>query len=239
MIRRTLLVLAASLAMLAVAVPAMAAEAVVRPGIEVQYAPSRDGRANVIVVATLPETATLPVTVRLPLVPGAAVTWSGEILGSVQQDIQREFETRQGTGGQYIEMRVEKSRVAQYEAELGAAATGTPEVQGTLNWVQSVETTSVLFSVETPPGAEDVRTDPPAMGQPQRAQDGSSLYSLAERQLTLGEKFDLSVSYRQGTPGGGAGGNTSSPLLPILLVVLGVAVVALLVLVATQRSRRA
>lgn len=233
--RKLIAVVAGALA-LALLVPFVAVAAA-RPAsiqrLEVQYAPGRSGRQAIIVTAILPETATLPALVRMPLVPDGTVSWAGEIVGNVNQDIQRTPKTSAGRSGAVLEITASKSRVVQYEADLGASTT-TGTVDGTLHWVQTVETGPVQFTAEVPQTAKDVKMKPSADTSAVAGEESTSLYSLPPRTLALGQKFDFEVSYSMP----GASGSGSGSGIPVWAIGLAAIAAAALAVVLAFRSAR-
>jgi hypothetical protein len=206
--------------------------------IDVQVWPAELAGAStpLIVVATLPTATPLPAKVRMPLPKGARVTWSGEIFnGGPSADEQRPFKTVSGTGGDAVEIVVQKTRDVQYEADYTPARDVNGRRVATLEWVETVATGPMHVAFKLPAVASDVKTTPAYTGQPQANEQGERLYILPERTLKVGEKFTASVDYlpRMAVPESPTGGRDL--LVPGLIALLVAVVAILLFLVARQR----
>ena len=204
--------------------------------IGIQVSPAEDANSTVVLVdLVLNAGVKLPARVRLPIPPGASVSWAGEILGgSAAADVERPFTTGEGIGGKYAELTLTQSHQAQIDTGgLPRTRNGTA-VSTTIEYVQSVPSTSTSFSVRTPPGASDIKITPPTQGAPDSDATGEHLYLMAARALSLGDKVSVSVSYK--TPGTAG----SSANQTMLIIVVGVALLAVVIaLVFVQRAREA
>jgi hypothetical protein len=221
--------------------PAPVSAQAIEPGeTEVQLWPAaQPGQLVVIVSQTLPEGVDLPATVRLPVPEGMRVEWAGEILGETTRaaDPPREFELKDGTGGQYAEFSLSESRQAQIELAGIALTSNASTVSTALDWVQSAPSALTAFSVRLPSGAGDVSIDPTPVGQPDSNEAGETLYTLPSRELEDGATQRVSVSYSLGgAPAQTQGeGSASGPLVAVLAVVLVLAVAALAFVISRQR----
>lgn len=243
-IRRCCTTVIAAMAILLVASSAIAAPAVQTGEMHVQIWPGAvAGQAVVITSVELTATTPLPAVVRIPLVPGTKVDWAGEILGSGAQDVKREYKVKEGTGAQYAEFTISQSRLAQIELS-GLALT----VQGTATsvsvpYAQSVPAPLTGFSVRVPAAVSSVKINPAPAGEPQRNQLGESLYTLPNKELEVGDKATVTVSYAVGsseasptTAGTAPQGGT---IIAALLVGIAVALLALVLVVRRQNQARA
>ncbi|MBE0475816.1 MAG: hypothetical protein IBX62_01780 [Coriobacteriia bacterium] len=224
--KRTLL-LSTILAVIVGSTPVLAAESVQVPAMAVQVWPEGEpGQMLVVVSAEIPPGAELPAAVDLPLIEGAELLWSGEVLGGdPNADIEREGTLVEATGGQALRIGLESGRVAQYEAVTGRLAVDGDEVSGTVRWLQSVRTPVTRFSVRLPSGAREISVRPAAVLDPRRNRAGELLYTLPDREIEPGDEVSVDVSYRRAAAvlpasgsgqGGGAGGGST-----VLIVVLG------------------
>lgn len=193
------------------------------------------GQLVCVAAYEIPASVALPATVRIPLPAGARVTWAGETLatGAGAGDVQRKFQVIGGAGGRYVEFTAQKSRKGQVESVAAPLTRSGATVTGSVKWVQSAPAASETFSVRFPPSAADAKTQPAAIGGPQRNAVGETLYPLPQVKLKLGETYPVSVSF-QIPPALGAAkasssaqqsGGSSTPLFVLLaaLVVAGIA----------------
>lgn len=203
--------------------------------LEVQIWPGGEmGYTLFIVTGHIPEGATLPATVRLPLPEGAEVVWSGEILGGpVLEDPAREFTVVDATDGQAVEMTAESTRTVQYEAVGPALSVVDGMTTSVFEWIQTVPTGDVVFSVRVPVSAGTATIDPVPIGPPRTNEAGEQLYTLRPAVLTEGQSFTVTIAY--GPPGAGASAGSEFPLLWVLLGLLAVAAAALLLALVRQR----
>lgn len=202
--------------------------------LEVQIWPGGEmGNTLFIVTGHIPEGTPLPAMVRLPLPAGAEVVWSGEILGGpVTEDPAREFTVVEVANGQALEMTAESTRTVQYEAIGPALSVVDGMMTSVFEWVQTVPTGDVVFSVRIPASAGSVEIDPDPVGSPRVNDAGEQLHTLRPAVLTEGQTFTVTAAFGSGaaeSPG------SESPLLWVLLGMLAVAVGALLLVIARQR----
>ncbi len=203
--------------------------------LEVQIWPGGEmGYTVFIVTGHIPEDVALPATVRLPVFEGAEVVWSGEILGGpVADDPERAATRVEGTGGPALEITAEATRTVQYEA-IGAPLSVLDNLTTSVfEWVQSVETGDVTFSVRVPASAGTVTIDPLPVGDPRVNQDGEKLYTLRPAVLAPGDTFTVTTAY--GPQGAGGGSGSGFPVLPVLLGLLALAVAALVIVLLQSR----
>lgn len=235
-------VLALVLAGLALMVPVAAvAEPVSLSGtpVEVQVWPGGEpGSTIFIVTGHIPEGTPLPATVRLPLPAGSEVVWSGEILGGpVADDPQREHAIVEATGGQALEMTAESTRTVQYEAVGPALSVIDGMTTSVFEWVQTVPTGDVVFSVRMSASAGSIEIDPMPVGSPRTNDAGERLYTLRPAVLSEGQSFTVTAAF--GPPGAGGSNGSDFPLLWVLVGALVLATAALLVVIARQRRASA
>lgn len=205
---------------------------------EVQLWPEGDpGIAILICGIRLPEGTPLPATVRMPVPPEAELSWAGEIVGDdVSQDIPREVTLVQGVGGNSVEMTLEETLTAQYDAVYRAMNVDDGRFSVVLDWVQTEPAAQVSFAVKIPPSVEDVDISPDPPGTPRENLRGERLFTLQPLALAPGQATQITAKYTRPEL---AGGTQSFPLLPVLGGALGLAVVILLVVVARQASSTA
>lgn len=203
---------------------------------EVQFWPEGDVASSVLIVSiTLPEGTALPTTVRLPLPVGAQVTWAGEIMGgAIDNDILRPHQFVQGVGGQSVEMTLEQTLTAQYDASYLPVDANGGDYSIALDWTQSEPSDSTDFSVRLPGTVADIEIDPATVGGPQVNTGGERLYSLSPISLEPGENQVLSVAYARPELGGGT--SDGSTVLPWLLGALALAIIVLVLAIA-RRNR--
>lgn len=206
--------------------------------IECQLLPEGDTTgAIIIVVAQIPDSATLPALVRLPLPAGATVLWAGEVVGTdVSNDIERTHTVSSANGGKYIEFTLEKSRIAQYEAKLTMPMKDATKVKMALDWVQSVASKDVQFSVRIPTAGEPLKSTPKAEGEPQANEIGESLYTLKKIALKPGEKKTIELEYGTGLAPVEDSGLPTTTILMIVGGALVIAIAALMYVVSRQRG---
>jgi hypothetical protein len=204
--------------------------------LEVQIWPGGEmGYTIFIVTGHIPDGTPLPATVLLPLPVGAEIVWSGEILGGpVAEDPAREFTVVEVADGLALEMTAESTRTVQYEAVGPALSVVDGMTTSVFEWVQTVPTGDVVFSVRLPASAGTVTIDPVPVGSPRTNEAGERLYTLRPAVLAEGQTFTVTTAY--GPPGAEGSAGSDFPLLPVLLGLLAVAVVALVL--ALVRSRR-
>jgi len=233
---RLSLALAALVAVLALATPAVAAGAVAE--YQVQYSPvGTTGNSQMIVNVILSDDTPLPAVVEVPIPAGAQVLWAGEILGGDPAlDPARETSVTPVTGGQLVTFTLSEVRIAQVEADLARASIDGSRVSATMAWTNTAEPAPVLASIRLPADAGDVTIQPRPIGEPQFNDVGESLYTLPVRQMANGDVYEATVTYRTGIA---SERGDSSVLLVVVGVLLVLAVVTLVVLVGRDRSRRA
>ena len=203
---------------------------------EVQLWPEGDpGLAFVIVTLTIPDDTPLPATVRLPFPDEAQISWAGEAFGEdIVADIPRPADRVEGVGGSSLEITLEETYTAQYDAIYRAMDVDNEVFSVTLDWVQTEPAKEVSFAVKTPPAVEDIVIEPDASGSPQTRLMGEKLFTLMPLALQPGDTTQVSVSYSRPEL---AGGTQEFPILPVLGVAVVIAVVALLIVLARQSSR--
>ena len=212
---------------------------------EVQIWPQADSniptQAVVITDVTLPSNTKLPAVVRIPIVPGTTVMWAGESLDGAapDSDPQRQIKEVTGAGGaKYAEFVLSKSLRGQTDAIGLPLKFSGDEVSFSTEWVQSTETSSVLFTVRFPAGSSRIKIDPKPQGEPQTNMSGESLYALPEMKLAPGAKQAIKVSYSTNPSGEKAMSSSSKTAIYVVLGVLLVAAVALLALLFVRGSGR-
>ncbi|MDI6900168.1 MAG: hypothetical protein QMC79_00560 [Anaerosomatales bacterium] len=232
---RLSLALAALVAVLVVATPAVASAAVAE--YQVQYSPvGTTGNSQMIVNVILSDDTPLPAVVEVPIPAGAQVLWAGEIFGGDPAlDPARETSVTPVAGGQLVTFTLSEVRIAQVEADLARATIDGSGVSATMSWTNTGESAPVLASIRLPANVGDVTIQPQPIGQPQFNDVGESLYTLPVRQIANGDVYEATVSYRTGIAAEAGG---SSVLLVVVGVLLVLAIVTLVVLVRRDRSRR-
>lgn len=241
-VSRVRVVVLVVVAVVVMAVPAAAFAAPVSlegTPLEVQIWPGGElGYTLVIVTGHVPEDAPLPATVRLPLFDRADVIWTGEILGGpVADDPPRESAVVETPGGSALEMTAETTRTVQYEAIGPPLSVIDGMTTSVFEWVQTVPTGDVIFSVRVPASAEVVQIDPMPVGSPRVNEAGERLYTLRPAVLPDGQTYTVTVAF--GREGAGAPPGPGTPVLAALLVVLLFAVMALVAAVVRQRRHSA
>ena len=203
--------------------------------VDVQIWP-QDGQAVVIASCQLPEGTKLPALVRIPVVPGAKVEWAGEILGGdVSSDIAREYRLVDGVGGQYAEFYLTKSRHGQIDSVATTLSVSGTNVSASVDWVQSVESSSTVFSVRLPGGVSGVKIKPAPDGKPVESDSGELLYALPSKVLPVGGAQQVTFSYSTVPEGEPDVRPSANVIMASLLGILALAIVAL-VLVVRRRS---
>ena len=193
------------------------------PEIDVQFWVDADrGTGFLLVVSAWAEDLELPATVRMPLPEGAELDWVGEITGlGVESDIPREFLVVDGDGGSAIELTLETTRTAQYEARYLPTEVDGDRRAAILAWDQSSPASRVLFSVRMPAGAEDISIEPLPVGEPMSNRRGETLYALTPQEIATGESLEVRVDYRQGSL---LDAGTSDTTVTTTVVIIGVAI---------------
>jgi hypothetical protein len=247
---RNVLTLAVACALVLAALPAvaMAAEATTATStaplaagpIDGQIWPAQDGNVTAVIVdISLDPKVKLPARVRIPVPKGAVVQWAGEILnGDASADQQRDFTLRNGAGGgSYAEFTLSVSHRGQIDTSgIAMTARGT-QVSTEVDWIQSVPSTSTLFTVRVPAGASDVKIDPTPEGTPDTNSAGEKLYLLPVQALATGSSTTVKVTYNTSPTGASASPASNVTAVYIVLGVLLVGAVALVVYLFTkQRS---
>jgi hypothetical protein len=197
------------------------------------------GKAIVLVSSTIPQTVELPATVRIPIPAGMTVEWAGELGGGdASSDIERPYTVGEGSGGQYAEFEIQQFRQAQIDVSGKTIPVGVGEVKASFGFVQAVPSDQAGFSVRVPAGASNVKITPKPVGNPETNQAGESLYTLAGKQLKLGDTTTIEVAYKVGaaTSSGGGSGATGT-VVAVLVFGLLLAVVALVVALRRSRAR--
>ncbi len=204
---------------------------------EVQLWPEGDpGLAFILVSITIPEDTPLPATVRLPFPDEAQISWAGEVRGSdVYEDIPRPADAVEGVGGTSLEITLEETYTAQYDAVYRAMDVDGGRFSVTLDWVQTEPAREVSFAVKVPPAVEDITIDPDPPGSPEESLLGEKLFTLKPMELSPGDSAHISVSYTRPEL---AGGTKEYPVLLILIIAVVAVVVALLIVLALQSYKR-
>ena len=200
-----------------------------------------NGSLVVVVALTAPPTVALPVTVRIPVPAGAQVQWTGEVLGGDPNlDPSRVYKIKTSpVGGRYAEFTLETTRAAQMDSVLPVLKTTGSDMSAAFDWIQSVSSPSMTFSVRVPTGATNVRIAPQPSAAPDVGSGGQTLYSGDPMSLTPGSKTAVSVAYTLGAATGAtpASANRGSSL--IYFVVSALAVVAGILVVVLIKRREA
>jgi len=200
---------------------------------EVQLLPEAESRISVLIVGIhLPLDTELPVRVRMPLPPEAEPFWAGEVFNeAAYEDIKRAHTIVEGVGGDSLEITLETTHTAQYDAYYRAmdVVNGTFNLQ--LDWIQTEPAKNVSFAVRIPTSTEDIAIEPDPPGSPQENLFGERLYTLAPLTLAPGDETQVSVSYVRPEL---AGGTDEFPLLPVIIGVLVVAIVVLVIAIVRQ-----
>lgn len=203
------------------------------------WAGAQAGQAIVIVGVSLPADAELPAVVRIPVISGMTVDWAGEIAGQEGQDQQHEFELKQGTGGQYAEFEVTRSRSAQIELSGVPLTVNGSTTSAAIDFIQTAPATVTAFSVRVPAGAADVTIDPSPSGAADQNEAGESLYTLPSKELADGASQRVSVGYTTGgTTSKPASGATPGVLVGVLIGLLVLAAAVLAFVLGRQRESR-
>ncbi len=239
-LRRISAVLAVSLLVMCISPVGALAAVADNPTVEVQFWPDgQPGYSLLIVTVELPSDTVLPIDVRLPIPEGSDVVWSGEIMGgaSIEADIPRDYRLVDGEAGPALEMTLETTLTAQYEAVYLPLANNGAEISTSLDWLQSVPSEDVFFSIRVPATAIDVRIDPAVSGIPQTNDVGERLYTIAPQAIAVGDHFNVDVAYRLAGAGVTNGSNGGSPSLLTIFIVL-FAVMAVVLVIALGRQKR-
>jgi len=207
---------------------------------EVQFwMAAKPSEAVAIVSVVVPDSVKLPARVRVPLVEGMVVDWAGEISGGdASQDPQRQYVTKQGSGGgSYAEFVIEQYRTAQVDLSGKPLTQAGDEVSAEFEFIQSTSSDATAFSVRLPSIASDVRIDPDPEGEPTTNETGERLFTLPTLELKPGQKSAVSVAYSTTLPGvpGSDGDAAINTLIGVLAALIVVALIAVFVL--SQRSR--
>ena len=153
--------------------------------------------------------------------------------------MERSFVETEVAGEPAIELTLEGSRVAQYEADYRETEVDGETRVSTLEWTQSVPAEALWVAVQLPPGAEDIVIDPPATGETLTDEVGKTLHVYQPIEPLPGETIQVRVEYVQGEAPGfgiaseGADSRTNLIVGLVLFAVVGVALVVFLV----RRSR--
>lgn len=211
--------------------------------IEAQIWPQADStiptQAVVITDVTLPSDTKLPATVRIPIVPGTKVMWAGESIpgGNPDSDPQRQVREVDGAGGgKYAEFVLSKSLRGQIDSVGVPLTFSGDEVAFSVDWVQSTEATSVLFTVRFPAGSSRIQIDPEPTGAPQTNMAGESLYALPKMNLARGAKQTIKASYSTNPSGEQAVTSSTKTAVYVVLGVLLVVAIALLAFLFVRRA---
>lgn len=165
--------------------------------IDAQIWPAQEGNTTVVIIdVTLDSKVKLPARVRIPVPKNAVVEWAGEILsGDASTDKERTFTLQDGQGGSFAEFTLSVSHRAQIETS-GIAMTANGTLLTTqVDWIQSVPSTSTLFTVRIPALVSAVNIDPKPEGAPDTNANGESLYVLPMQKLATGSQSAIKVSY--------------------------------------------
>jgi len=232
-----------ALAGFAVPASALAAAPPLATGpLTVQIGPGEEASQTIAIVGvTVADSVKLPVRVRLPVPVGATVQWAGQILGGdPDNDPQQAVLLATGAGGaRYDEITLTKSHIGQIDTNLGPLTLSGDSVSAQVAFVQSVPSTSTVFSVRLPAGVSNVAISPAPAGAPEVNSSGESLYVLGTAPLATGAKLSVGVSYStaaaSGAAGsGGSGGSSSTPVIIVLIVALAAVLISLVFVL--QRS---
>ncbi len=204
----------------------------------VQFWPEGDPAASILIVSvTLPEGTELPATVRLPLPAGAQVTWAGEIIGTnIEDDILRPHTFVDGVGGQSIELTLEQTLTAQYDANYTPLDVRGGDYSVTLDWVQTEPAEATDIAVRLPGSVADIVIDPAPVGDPQTNVTGEKLYTLSPVTLEPGQAQPVNVSYSR--PELAGSGTDAGSIVPWLLGALALAVIGLAVAIVLNNRRQ-
>ena len=247
---RSLLLVAAACA-LALAVPGSAVAAAIATPVaplatgplDAQIWPAQAGNTTVVIAdVTLDPKVKLPVRVRIPVPKGSVVEWAGEILnGDANSDQQRTFSLHDALGGSYAEFTMSVSHRGQIETNgIVMTANGT-KVLTQVDWVQSVPSTSTLFTVRIPAGTSSVTIQPTPDGVPETNAAGESLYVLPTQHLAPGSLTSIKVEYDTvpaAVASGGGGVNLTAVYLVLGVLLVG-AVAVVIYLVGRQNAAAA
>jgi hypothetical protein len=212
----------------------------VRGAVSMQIGPGEDPSSVIVITGvTLDPSVKLPAKVQIPIPPGAALQWSGEILGGdPSNDPPRQADIQPGAGGaKYAEFVLSQSHTGQVDCALGPLTTNGTNVSTTVDYVQSVPSSSTLISVRLPANISNVQLSPAPQGAAQTNTAGESLYILGNSSYPTGASQAISISYTVGTAASGsAGAAAKTPLIVVLAVAL-VAVVVAMIFVLQMSAR--
>ena len=216
--------------------PELISEAGPEPQIEIQFWVDAEASSGFLLVASSwPEDLELPATVLMPLPEGAQPDWVGEITGlGVQTDIRREFAVVPAEGGSAIELTLETTRTAQYEARYLPTETDGNERTAILTWIQSSPASRTLFSVRMPADAEDVSIDPLPVGEPVSNRLGETLYALTPQVIETGDTLEVRVEYTRGSLLEADSSDTTVTTVIIIGIIVSILVLALGIVLRRQ-----
>lgn len=190
---------------------------------DAQIWPAQDGKVTAAIIdVNIDNKVKLPVRVRIPVPQGAVVQWAGEILGGdPSADPERTFTLHSGAGGgQYAEITLTAAHRGQIDTNgIPMTATGN-KISTQVDWIQSVPSTSTIFSVRVPAGVSDIKIDPTPQGTPQVNSAGETLWVLPVATLAPGAPLTITISYNATPTGATAPPRTNLTVVYILLGVL-------------------
>jgi hypothetical protein len=196
--------------------------------INVQVGPGEENNTTVVIIGiTIDPSIKLPVRVRIPVPPAATVAWAGEILGGdPNADPQAQYTLHDGAGGaQYAEFTMSKSRIGQIDTYAAPLKNDGKTVSTQVTYVQSVPSTSTIFSVRLPANISNVKIDPTPTAPAEKNTSGESLYLVGGSSMATGAKQAISIAYSLGAAAPASAASSQTPVF----VALGIALVAVLV----------
>ena len=203
---------------------------------QVMLFPAVDGSSTAVLVQyEIPSTTVLPARVRIPVPAQAHVGWVGEISLKTGPDTQRDYEIKNEGGREFVEFTLSESKTGQVDFSGLPLTNEKGALNARLEWEQSSAAKTTVFEVRLPSKVHDVKISPKPQGSPDKNEYGETLYSLSSRDMKIGEKETITVSYREGA---GVGPFSSENLLIGLAAALGVVALVLIIFMIKRPKKR-
>lgn len=178
------------------------AAAAVPEKLSIEFWPEYDDEQVLFIAAVeYPQNEPLPIEVKLPVPKGAAVSWSGEILGGPSSQDVRVL-PKIATKGTYdqVEFKLNKSRRAQVEARWSGIQLNGATRSIAWEWVPEFEAKSVQLGLKAPSQSSGISMSPQSVSV-LSSPDKLSYYVSSPAPLVPGQKQTYRITYNRAASG--------------------------------------
>lgn len=178
------------------------AAAAVPEKLSIEFWPEYDDDQILFIAAVeYPQNEPLPIEVKLPVPKGAAVSWSGEILGGPSpQDVRAVPRIETKDTYDEISFKLNKSRRGQVEARWAGLQLNGATRSIAWEWVPAFKAKSVQIGIKAPSQSSTVNMSPQSVNV-LSGPDKLSYYVSSPTPLVPGQKQTYRITYNRATSG--------------------------------------